>query len=252
MKTNDGIHYETQGKGPALLLIPGGNGDGRPFGPIASLLAGRFTVVTLDRRGYSQSAEVAIPSNRLAADVADVRSVITAVGGHVAVFGSSSGAIVGLELMRHAPALVNTLVAHEPPLTALLTEAADWRKTLEGVVATYRAEGVDAAMRTFSEAVFGDGEFRPREGAALANAKRWLEHELVQYACMPFDADALSPHAGKILVGVGKDVPNAMPYRTAIETAKAIGCELIDFPGGHIGFVTHAEEFAATLVSALR
>jgi pimeloyl-ACP methyl ester carboxylesterase len=35
------LHYETQGSGPPLLLIPGANGDARVFGAVAGHLSRR-------------------------------------------------------------------------------------------------------------------------------------------------------------------------------------------------------------------
>src|SRR5947207_14009686 len=49
------LYYEVQGTGPVLLLLPGGGGDAAIFDVIAAPLAARYTVVTVDPRGYSRS-----------------------------------------------------------------------------------------------------------------------------------------------------------------------------------------------------
>jgi len=95
------LHLETRGRGPLLLFVVGGNGDSTIYGGVAAALADRFTVATYDRRGFVRSP-VSGPvddDTRLAADVDDACRLIDHLGGAPAhVFGSSSGAIVVLEL----------------------------------------------------------------------------------------------------------------------------------------------------------
>ena len=55
------IAYDQAGQGPALILVDGAlcyraNG---PMGPLAKLLAPRFTVFTYDRRGRGDSSDTA-------------------------------------------------------------------------------------------------------------------------------------------------------------------------------------------------
>lgn len=49
------LRYYKIGKGPVLILIPGANGTGNIFIPLAKQLQEHFTVVAIDRRGYGQS-----------------------------------------------------------------------------------------------------------------------------------------------------------------------------------------------------
>ena len=49
------LHYETQGSGPVLVLVPGANGEAGIFKPLADALQDAFTVVRYDRRGFSDS-----------------------------------------------------------------------------------------------------------------------------------------------------------------------------------------------------
>ena len=44
------IHYKVSGRGPVLLVLPGGDGDADASDRLAADLTG-FTVVTYDRRG---------------------------------------------------------------------------------------------------------------------------------------------------------------------------------------------------------
>src|SRR6185295_19555939 len=74
-------------------------------------------------------------------------------GGPAYVIGSSSGAIVGLDLLARAAGRVRLLVAHEPPLVTLLPDAAQWLAMFDRVHATYVASGVEPAMAEFGAAV---------------------------------------------------------------------------------------------------
>src|SRR5437764_14057796 len=49
------LSYEVRGKGPLLLLIPGGGNDSHVFEGISRHLVDRYSVVIYDRRGLSQS-----------------------------------------------------------------------------------------------------------------------------------------------------------------------------------------------------
>src|ERR671916_1235308 len=110
------VYYEVRGHGPAVLLL-GSPMDADSFAPLADQLGGDFTVVTMDPRGIHRSAvedrdQHSTPPMR--AD--DVARLLTHLDrGPYAAFGSSGGALALLALAHGPPALVPTLVAHEPP-----------------------------------------------------------------------------------------------------------------------------------------
>ncbi|MGW7789557.1 alpha/beta fold hydrolase, partial [Streptomyces tricolor] len=49
----DTLHYDVTGRGPVLLLVPGGAGHPMGLGPLTERLARRFTVVTYDPLGLA-------------------------------------------------------------------------------------------------------------------------------------------------------------------------------------------------------
>src|SRR5215470_11234921 len=110
------LYYEVSGSGPLLLLIPGASGTGESFRPLASHLVSYYQVVTYDRRGFSRSS-LAGPQDdehRIVTDADDVRRLIEHMTNQpVIVFGSSSGAIVALEVISSSPEQVQIVVAHE-------------------------------------------------------------------------------------------------------------------------------------------
>ncbi len=75
--------------------------------PLAEALARDFTVLVYDRRGRGGSGEVALPY-RIDDEVDDLKAMIEVAGGEAAVFGYSSGGLLGLQGAdrrgRHHPA----------------------------------------------------------------------------------------------------------------------------------------------------
>ena len=110
---------------PVLLLI------GSPMGASGFVtLASHFgdrTVVTYDPRGVERSTKTdpASPSTpeQHADDVHRIIAELSA--GPVDLFASSGGAVNALALVATHPEQVRTLVAHEPPLAAILPDRED-------------------------------------------------------------------------------------------------------------------------------
>src|SRR2546429_8720630 len=97
------LFYGVGGEGPLLILIPGARGEGEVSRPLAHALAAQYQVVIYDRRGFSQSSLDGPQDydHRLDTDADDVRRLIEHLTDQPAtVFGSSSGAIVALEVIR--------------------------------------------------------------------------------------------------------------------------------------------------------
>jgi hypothetical protein len=98
------LSYETHGSGPVMLMVPEATSAADSFQRVAEHLAAHYTVVTYDRRGFSRN-QLDGPqdsSQRLETDADDVRRLIEHVSDEPAtVFGSSSGGVVVLEVLRH-------------------------------------------------------------------------------------------------------------------------------------------------------
>jgi pimeloyl-ACP methyl ester carboxylesterase len=79
------------------------------------------------------------------------------------LLGSSGGATYGLDLVARYPGRVRTLVAHEPPMSELLPDAARYHALNEQVAQTQRSQGTFAALQMFTNGVgFGNGGRPPR------------------------------------------------------------------------------------------
>jgi pimeloyl-ACP methyl ester carboxylesterase len=259
------LYYEVRGSGPVLLMIPGGPMDADGFKGIAERLADSYTVVTYDCRGNSRSPmqgswdELTVG---LFAD--DAHRLLDAFGPDQAyVLGSSGGATYGLDLVARYPGRVRTLVAHEPPVSELLPDAARYHALNEQIGETYRSQGTFAAMQMFMQGVgFGsDGPRQPGEQtpAAAAEAAR-VGGNLALFAgrLIPIignyqpDVAALQRSSTRIVVGVGDEsTPEQMVYQTAHALADQLASQPVQFPGDHGGFGGHPEAFAARLREVL-
>jgi pimeloyl-ACP methyl ester carboxylesterase len=258
------IYYERAGTGPLLLMVTGGNGEAGTYGQVFGPLAQHFTVVTYDRRGFARSP-LAEPADdgRFDADVDDAAQLIDHLGGPADVFGSSSGAIVGLSLLARYPDRVRRLVAHEPPAFTLLPDrtALD---LLDQVHDLARTDGTEVAMRTFSKAM-GLAEnptlppveelpppVREMIQRIRSNLLFFLDHELRQYPSVPIDVPALARWVDRLVLAGGAESHDTYPYQPNTVLAARLGRSIVDFPGGHVGYVSQPAEFAAQLICVLR
>jgi clorobiocin biosynthesis protein CloN7 len=248
-----------------LLLIPGGPADAAAFAGIAPLLADDHTVVTYDPRGISHSTREETTGD-VPVDVQadDAHRLLAAIGTEPAdVFGSSGGAITGLELVARHPEQVRVLVAHEPPVTELLPDAEAHRTSMADVAETYRSAGAGAAMGKFVAQAgieMGTGPAKagppsPARLAAMARTKGNLElffghmlHPIVDYRP---DETALRSAATRIVVGTGTTSAGQTAHTAAVALAELLATKATDFPGGHGGFGEEPEAFATTLRTVL-
>jgi pimeloyl-ACP methyl ester carboxylesterase len=104
------IGYERAGQGPPLVLVHGAGEDGRVWLPQLAALSDEFTVVAWDEPGAGRSSDV--PKDFKLADYAHcLGAVIASLGfGRAHVAGLSWGGTLVLELYRHRPELIGSLI----------------------------------------------------------------------------------------------------------------------------------------------
>jgi pimeloyl-ACP methyl ester carboxylesterase len=257
----DGAHlyYEVRGSGPVLLMIPGANGSADAFNAAADCLAHDLTVVTYDRRGFSRSPveDAQDYTQRLLVDADDAACLLRRFGNEPAiVFGSSSGAIVAVELLVRHASLVSTLVPHEPPLVKLLADGQRWIDFFLGLYQQYLVAGPRQALHAFRDQVLAESDRHALTpagdasvgAAALSNARYWFEHELRQYPVADIDLDALKVQAERIVPTVGHDSVGFPAHDATEELGKRLGRKAVVMPGGHLGFLSEPIEFANALL----
>jgi pimeloyl-ACP methyl ester carboxylesterase len=222
------LHYQVRGRGPVLLIIPGGPADGSMFEPLAEELAAEYSVVTYDPRGLSESTRDNPDEDVTVAEQADdARRLLYEFGPEPAyVYGNSGGAITGLELVTLFPGRVKALLAHEPPLTELLPDREEQREFGEALLAVHR-EALLARMVPNLELFFGH-----------------MFRAIVGY--VP-DLDALRGTSTRVVVARAATTDGEIAARTAEALADSLDLPLGILPGDHGGGGVSPAEFAAAL-----
>ena len=137
------IAYERAGDGPPVVFAHGAGGDGRVWRPQLEALADEFTVVAWDEPGAGGSSDS--PAGFGLADYADCLAALleSLELGPAHVAGLSWGGTVALELFRHHPELVGTLI--------LADTYAGWKGSLSEEEVRARVAGVREMLEAPSE-----------------------------------------------------------------------------------------------------
>jgi pimeloyl-ACP methyl ester carboxylesterase len=109
------IAFDRWGEGPAVILVAGAiqhRAIDPSFTQLASLLSGRFTVFTHDRRGRGDSGDA--PPYAVEREIDDIAALIDEADGPASLFGTSSGAVLSLDAAARGLA-VTKLALYEPP-----------------------------------------------------------------------------------------------------------------------------------------
>lgn len=132
------IAYARAGHGPPLVLVHGAGADGRMWQPQLADLEDEFTVVAWDEPGAGRSSD--LPAGFSLVDFAHcLAAVIEALRlGPAHVAGLSWGGTVALELYRHRPELVRTLI--------LADTYAGWKGSLPPEEVAARVKGVEQML----------------------------------------------------------------------------------------------------------
>ena len=108
------LYHEEVGDGVPILLIPPSGATGSTWGPMVEELARVGRVITYDRRGYARSGGE--PVHTLSTHSADAAALLESLEAPPAVVvGTSSGAMIALDLVVRRPDLVRAVVEHEGP-----------------------------------------------------------------------------------------------------------------------------------------
>jgi len=240
------IDYSTTGQGPVLLMCPGGDGDPESVAALGAQLADAWTVITYHRGGHPTIAEHA----------ANAAAVLDAAGGGpVAVFGSSFGGLVALELTLSRPGSVSTLVVHEPPLLAVLPAddpAPDQMHAMHTAAAADMRSAGALVMATTGTRM-DEWEAAPPMSAPdptrLGVMQRFFAEvapAAERYAPDPAAIRAAAAST-RIVPAVGTTATGHFPYRCAKALGDLLDVPVAQLPGAHSGMVTHPRAFATAL-----
>jgi pimeloyl-ACP methyl ester carboxylesterase len=235
-----------------LLMIGSPMGAGG-FATLAGHFADR-TVLTYDPRGVERSPKDD-PRSESSPDqhAEDLHAVIAASGvGPVDVFASSGGAVNALALVARHPDDVRTLVAHEPPLAAILPDREAMLAATENIRATYQRSGFGPAMAKFIGLISQRGPItasyatQPAPDPAMfglpsaddgSRGDPLLEQNIITCTHYEPDFDALRAAPTRIVPAAGSESEGEMANRGAHAAAERLATTVAVFPGGHNGFL---------------
>jgi pimeloyl-ACP methyl ester carboxylesterase len=236
------IYYEVRGSGPLLALIGAPMGSSG-FAALAELMASQYTVLTYDPRGSEHSTvtdRTEITTPELLAE--DVYRVLDSVSDEpAAIVGSSGGAVTGLALVTAYPERGSVLVAHEPPLVTLLSNAEEELAEVQEIYQTYLRAGSEAAMRRFLLSIGVLGEEGARQFAAMPEPEPvpapavphtdndfFYANQIRATTGYRLDREALSRASTRIVVG-GRNIsgPAGPSLRSRACRASRVACHRI-------------------------
>ncbi|MGI8778043.1 MAG: alpha/beta fold hydrolase [Acidimicrobiales bacterium] len=145
------IGYRLTGNGPAILLVHGAAADARQWSMVMPLLAPRFTVVAMDRRGRGTSGPLA-QDHSMKIECGDIAAVAAAIDRPMHLVGHSSGARFALHAALDLPELAS-LTLYEPPPPEVFANGT--LHTLAKLEAAGDREGI---LRSFLVDIAGNDE----------------------------------------------------------------------------------------------
>src|SRR5437870_1959850 len=254
------IYHEIRGSGPSVLFIQGATGDGGTFRKVAQRLSDQFTVVTYDRRGNSRSPPPKgwrATSMREQAD--DAAGLIKALGiSRAAIFGTSGGALILLQLVASHPEVLRRAIVHEPAMLANMPGSEDMVKGLRTFLEENLTKGGPRhVLEQFLPQVAGETAFNNLEPELrermLGNADVLVNLEMSAFASYAADINRLLRVGVALLVAAGSDnagTNNPMlrgGYEAAKWLASQLGSRLYELSGAHAPYLDRAEKFAEEL-----
>jgi pimeloyl-ACP methyl ester carboxylesterase len=237
---------------PVLLLI-GSPMGAAGFGTLAQHFTDR-TVVTYDPRGSERSSKTD-PASPVTPEIHadDLHRLIQAIGGGpLDLFASSGGAVNALALMSRHPQDARTLVAHEPPLAAVLPDREHAMAATRAVQDTYQRSGFGAGMAQFIAIASHKGPFtaeiaaQPAPDPAMfglpatddgSRTDPLLGQNMLTCTHYEPDFDTLGSASTRIVLAAGEESESEMANRGAIAVAERLGTKPVRFPSDHGGFL---------------
>lgn len=250
------LRHTRMGDGPPLILLHATLSSSRQLRSLATLLAERHTVISVDRRGSGQNVTDTPPEPiDVAVHVDDLAAIVEAQRWEaVVVVGHSYGGCIALETAARRPELVRAVFAYEPPygpvapppVRAEMAEVG--RRTLEA-----RDGGdLEAAALAFMEGVSGADAVAALSPAARARIGRAAQGAIADATLLGMDPAGLARISCPTRIATG--TASAMLYAQIADalTARIAGADHVRVEGlDHLAPVLRADAVAAAVATFL-
>jgi pimeloyl-ACP methyl ester carboxylesterase len=257
-------YYEVRGNGPPVVLVSGATGDAGHWTDVASTLSSEYTVVTYDRRGNSRSPRPpGWTTTTIDEQADDAAALIKGLDlNQPIVLGTSAAAGIVANLALRHPTAVRAVIFHEPLFPSGVTDIDAVRARRRAVIEEGLAQGGPrGAIEAFLRSVAGDKvydtlgpDLRDR---LLANGDVLIRIELAPFvAYEPAPDEWAGLRAGRaVAAGADSrspDAPSYWRYESAHALAARLATDLVELPGGHMGYLDDPQAFAEGLRPVLR
>jgi pimeloyl-ACP methyl ester carboxylesterase len=240
------------GDGPPLLLLHATLSSSRQLRSLATTLAERHTVVSVDRRGSGQSATdaPAVPID-VAVHIDDLATIVVEERlGPAVVVGHSYGGCIALEMAARRPGLVQSVFAFEPPYGQVASAevqagmAEVGRRTLEA-----RDRGdLEAAALAFMAGVAGADAVAALSPAARARVGRAGQGAIADATLSGMDPAGLARISGPTRIATGDDSAPLYAEIADALAARIAGADHVRLAGlEHMAPVLRPEPVAAAI-----
>ena len=252
------IYHEVRGSGPSVLFVSGSTGDAGHFERVVRFLSDEFTVVTYDRRGNSRSPRPeGWQSTSTREHSEDAAKLIEALGiAPAAVFGTSAGAIIALDLLIRYPELLRGAILHEPPISAGMSDPEQVRGAIRRAVeGGTQGGGPAGGVETFLRFVVGDETYASFDPSLLermlGNGETLFGVEFGVFDSYRPDDATLAGVRVPVVVMVGTE-SRAHFGEASRWLAARLDVGLEELPGGHSPYIDRPDDTARALRPLLR
>lgn len=250
------VDVRTVGRGPGLLVLPGGSRRAHHYDAFAAALAGDFTVHTLDRRGRGASPPMDAEYS-LDTEIADALEVLDETGAEQ-IFGHSYGGLIGLHVALRRD--LDRLVVFEPAVSLAGSFDLSWLDEYDALLAKGRGGTAYAfflsRMQFMPKSPLGPAFMclmlhLRRDGAEMREMLPTVTPELREVAALDSDGSRYaSVTTPTLLLGGGRSpgyLRDVLPALEAIiPQAKAVIIPEVDHNGPDLS----GPEKVATLIRA--
>jgi pimeloyl-ACP methyl ester carboxylesterase len=244
------IAFRRTGHGPPLVLVHGTTSDYTSFRFVAPLLAQRFTLYAIDRRGRGKSGDAADYS--FGRELDDLACVVESLDGPADVFGHSFGATVALAAAPRLQGL-RRLVLYEGSPGIRVVPNADVERIAALLDAGDDEEALAAAYRSFGLTEAELGQIRgspvwPVRVAAVHTIAREIRAE-EEYRVEP---ERFAGLAAPVLLLLGEESPPWAREAAELIRGAVPQARIAVLPGqAHVATLTAPELVADELLQFL-